>query len=258
MRIISLNVNGIRSAANKGFFTWLEQQDADVICLQEVRANEEQLTDTMFKPHGYKCYFYSAAQKGYSGVAIYSKREPDSLKKGLGWSIADTEARYIEAVFGKLHIASVYLPSGTSGDARQTIKYEFLDNYHEVLKQQISSKKSYIICGDWNIAHKNIDIKNWRSNQEHSGFLPEERAWLDKVFYETGFIDAYRQTNPEKVQYTWWSNRGQAWANNTGWRIDYHVITPDLINTITHTDVYREQKFSDHAPLIIDYAVDKL
>lgn len=255
MRVISVNVNGIRSAANKGFFTWLEQQNADVICLQEVRAQESQLTDAIFSPYGYKRYFYDAVQKGYSGVAIYSKREPDDVKKGLGWDSADMEGRYIEAVFGKLHIASTYLPSGTSGEARQAVKYAFLENYFEILRQQLATKHQYIICGDWNIAHKNIDLKNWRSNQEHSGFLPQERAWLDKVFYETGFIDAYRHVNPETVQYTWWSNRGQAWANNTGWRIDYHVVTPDLAGTITNTSVYREQKFSDHAPLIIDYDI---
>ncbi|HSX19909.1 MAG TPA: exodeoxyribonuclease III [Gammaproteobacteria bacterium] len=255
MRVISVNVNGIRSAANKGFFTWLEQQNADVVCLQEVRANEEQLTDKIFNPHGYKRYFFCATQKGYSGVAIYSKREPDNLRTGLGWDIADDEGRYIEAQFGDLNIASVYLPSGTSGDARQAVKYTFLDNYLEVLKQQIANKKQYILCGDWNIAHKNLDLKNWRSNQDNSGFLPQERAWLDVLFDQVGFVDAYRKVNPEKEQYTWWSNRGQAWANNTGWRIDYHIVTPGLVDKITHTHVYREQKFSDHAPLIIDYAI---
>lgn len=255
MRVISVNVNGIRSAATKGFFHWLEKQNADVVCLQEVRANEEQLTDQIFNPHGFQRYFYCATQKGYSGVAIYSKHAPDGIRKGLGWDVADQEARYIEINFGNLHIASVYLPSGTSGDARQAIKYQFLDQYIEILKQQIQSNKQYILCGDWNIAHKNIDLKNWRSNQENSGFLPEERAWLDKLFGEVGFVDAFRHVNPEKVQYTWWSNRGQAWANNVGWRIDYQIITPNLANKINHTDVYREEKFSDHAPLIIDYAI---
>lgn len=256
MRVISVNVNGIRSAANKGFFAWLDQQNADVICLQEVRAQDEQLTDQLFNPHGYKRYTHVATtKKGYSGVAIYSKREPDNIKIGLGWDVADQEGRYIEATFGKLHIASIYLPSGTSGDERQAIKYEFLDHYIEVLKQQLSTKEDFIICGDWNIAHKNIDLKNWRSNQDKSGFLPEERAWLDKVFGDVGFVDAFRHANPEKVAYTWWSNRGQAWANDTGWRIDYHVVTPSIASKITHSSVYREQKFSDHAPLIMDYAI---
>lgn len=255
MRVISANVNGIRSAATKGFFSWLTLQQADVVCLQEVRATEEQLTDQIFHPQGYKRYFYAAAQKGYSGVAIYSKREPDNIRKGLGWDVADQEARYIEINFGSLHIASVYLPSGTSGDERQAVKYAFLDKYLDVLKQQLISNKQYIVCGDWNIAHKNIDLKNWRANQDNSGFLPEERAWLDKLFYEVGFVDAYRHVNPNKEQYTWWSNRGRAWANNVGWRIDYQIITPSLADKIAFTDVYREQKFSDHAPLIIDYAI---
>lgn len=255
MRVISVNVNGIRSAATKGFFSWLQAANADVVCLQEVRAEESQLTNEIFKPAGFKRYFYSASKKGYSGVAIYSKIEPDDLKVGLGWDIADNEGRYIEATFGKLHIASLYMPSGTSGTERQTIKFDFLDKYLEVLKQQISTKQDFIICGDWNIAHRNIDLKNWRSNQDTSGFLPAERAWLDTVFEKVGFVDAYRHSNPDKVQYTWWSNRGKSWDNNTGWRIDYHVVTPTLATKITNTEVYRTQKFSDHAPLIIDYAI---
>jgi exodeoxyribonuclease-3 len=255
MRVITMNVNGIRSAATKGLFDWLQHQNADVICLQEVRAHESQLTDKMFSPPGYFRYFCCANKKGYSGVAIYSKIEPDNVITGLGWESADTEARYIEAQFGNLHIASVYLPSGTSGEERQKIKYDFLDRYIEILKDQIKNNNQYILCGDWNIAHKNIDLKNWRSNQENSGFLPAERAWLDQLFDEVGFVDAYRYANPEKVQYTWWSHRGQAWANNTGWRKDYQIISPTLANKITHTDVYRDQKFSDHAPLIIDYSI---
>ncbi len=256
MRVITINVNGIRSAATKGFFTWLEQQNADVVCLQEVRAQEEQLTDKIFHPLGYHCYFSHAQKKGYSGVALYCKTKPDQIISKLGWAVADDEARYIEAVFGSLHIASLYLPSGTSGDERQQIKYAFLDHYFDVLKKNINSNDQYILCGDWNIAHKNIDLKNWRSNQENSGFLPEERAWLDRVFDEVGFVDAYRYANPEKVQYTWWSNRGQSWANNTGWRIDYQIISPDLASKIKYTEVYRDQKFSDHAPLIIDYGIN--
>ncbi len=255
MRVISINVNGIRSAATKGFFSWLQEINADVICMQEVRAEEEQLTKEVFHPAGYTKYFYSAQKKGYSGVAIYSKIEPDNIKVGLGWDTADDEGRYIEAQFNKVNIASLYLPSGTSGDHRQTIKYDFLDKYLAVLKQQINCGKEFIICGDWNIAHRKIDLKNWRGNQKNSGFLPEERAWLDVVFDEVGFIDAFRHKNPDKEQYTWWSNRGKAWENNTGWRIDYQIITPNMAQKITNADVYREQKFSDHAPLIIDYAI---
>lgn len=255
MRVITMNVNGIRSAASKGLFDWLQHQNTDVICLQEVRAQESQLTDKIFNPPGYFRYFYCADKKGYSGVAIYSKIKPDKVVSGLGWESADAEARYIEAQFGNLHIASVYLPSGTSGEDRQKIKYDFLNRYMEILKNQINNENQYILCGDWNIAHKNIDLKNWRSNKEKSGFLPEERAWLDKLFDEVGFVDAYRYVNPDKIQYTWWSNRGQAWANNTGWRIDYQIISPALANKIMHAYVYRDQKFSDHAPLIIDYSI---
>lgn len=250
-----MNVNGIRSAANKGFFEWLAQQNADVVCLQEIRAQEPQLTDKIFHPEGFHSYFCCATQKGYSGVAIYSKKKPDNIITSLGWEVADQEGRYIEAQYGNVRIASVYLPSGTSGDARQQIKYEFLDQYLNILKNQIKHKSQYILCGDWNIAHKNIDLKNWRNNQKNSGFLPAERAWLDTLFNDVGFVDAYRYFNPEKVQYTWWSHRGQAWANNTGWRIDYQIISPALANKITYTDVYRTHKFSDHAPLIIDYSI---
>lgn len=255
MRVISANVNGIRSAAKKGFFAWVAQQNADVLCLQETRAHLEQLTDQLFFPKDYHSYFYSADKKGYSGVAIYCKQKPDYIQEGLGWECADSEGRYLELGFGNLHIASVYLPSGTSGDERQAIKYDFMRRYEKILLQQLNSTKEYILCGDWNIAHRNIDIKNWRSNQKHSGFLPEERAWLDKLFDEIGLVDAFRYANPDKVQYTWWSNRGRAWENNTGWRIDYQIITPNLASKIANSDVYREQKFSDHAPLIIDYDI---
>lgn len=253
MRIITANVNGIRSAATKGFFTWLQQQNAEVICLQEVRAAEAQLTDAIYRPEGYHCYFSAVEKKGYSGVAIYSKQKPDEIIHGLGWDHCDTEGRYLEARFGKLSVASIYLPSGTSGDERQAVKYHFLDNYLEILKNQIKDNRQYILCGDFNIAHTNMDIKNWKSNQKNSGFLPEERAWLDKLFDHVGFVDAYRYFNPEKVEYTWWSNRAGAWRNNVGWRIDYHIITPELADKIQYTEIYRTEKFSDHAPLIIDY-----
>jgi exodeoxyribonuclease-3 len=256
MRIISANVNGIRSAASKGFFSWLEKQNADVICLQEVRAAEPQLTDKIFHPEGYHAYFSAVEKKGYSGVAIYSKREPDKIVHGLGWDSANTEGRYLEARYGDLCIASLYMPSGTSGDERQAVKYDFMDQYLKVLKKQIKDSKEYIICGDWNIAHKNIDLKNWKANQKNSGFLPEERAWLDNLFDNVGFVDAFRHANPEKVQYTWWSNRSKAaWTNNVGWRIDYHIITPGLASKIKHSDVYTGEKFSDHAPVIIDYKI---
>lgn len=254
MRVISLNVNGIRSAAKKGFFSWMTKQDADVVCLQEVRAHDHQLNDEIFQPKGYVQYSFPAQKPGYSGVSIYCKQEPKIITQGLGWEVADEEGRYIEADFGKICIASLYMPSGTSGDARQAVKYEFMDHYIEILKKQRASKKHYIICGDWNIAHKTMDLKNWRGNQKSSGFLPEERAWMDVIMDEIGFVDAFRYLHPTKEQYTWWSARSKtAWENNIGWRIDYQIISPELAKKISAASVYREQKFSDHAPVIVDY-----
>lgn len=254
MKIITLNANGIRSAANKGFFNWMLEQQPDVVCLQETKAQEHQLGELM-RPNGYHAYFFDAEKKGYSGVAIYSRQKPDNVITGLGWQTADTEGRYIQADFGQLSVASLYMPSGSSGEERQAIKFEFLDHYEKVLQQQLQQKRDFIICGDWNIAHKNIDIKNWRGNQKNSGFLPEERAWLDKIFDEWGWVDAFRMVNQEADKYTWWSNRGQAWAKNVGWRIDYQVVTPSLKNKIQSTVIYKEQRFSDHAPLIMEYAI---
>jgi exodeoxyribonuclease-3 len=253
MRVITLNLNGIRSAIKKGFAEWLLQQNADVVCLQELKAQEPQLADEIFRPLGYHCYFHCAEKKGYSGVALYSKQKSVSVKIGLGWSEADQEGRYVEADFGSYAVASLYLPSGTSGDHRQTIKYDFLKRYAVYLKELRQQPKEFIICGDWNIAHKQIDLKNWRGNQKNSGFLPEERAWMDELFNSLGYIDAFRQINQEPEQYTWWSNRGQAWAKNVGWRIDYQVVTPGLKGKIKAVCIYKEQRFSDHAPLIIDY-----
>lgn len=255
MRVITANVNGIRSAASKGFFTWLQQQNADVICLQEIKAAESQLTDKLYHPTGYHAFFSSVEKKGYSGVAIYCKQKPDAIIHHLGWEIADTEGRYLEVSFGDLHVASLYLPSGTSGDARQAVKFDFLNKYLPILKQQLKNKQQYILCGDWNIAHKNIDLKNWKSNQKNSGFLPEERAWLDILFEQTGYIDAYRYIHPDKIEYTWWSHRARARENNVGWRIDYQVVTPLLADKIQRAEIYNQEIFSDHAPLIIDYAL---
>jgi exodeoxyribonuclease III len=255
MRVISVNVNGIRSAQRKGFFEWLKSTEADVICLQEVRAQADQLTDPMFCPEPYHCYYVEAQKKGYSGVAIYTLKKPDSIKQGLGYTLADEEGRYIEVDFGHLRIVSLYLPSGTSGEGRQQEKYAFMDHFTPLLKKWVKAPQEMIICGDWNIAHKIIDIKNWKTNQKNSGFLPEERAWLDTVFDEIGWVDAFRVVNHEPDQYTWWSNRGRAWDNNVGWRIDYQVTTPGLRDKIKRAEIYRAEKFSDHAPLIIDYSL---
>jgi exodeoxyribonuclease III len=253
MRIITVNLNGIRAAAKKGFFDWLAQQDADVVCLQETKAQEHQLTDSQFHPAGYHCYYHDAEKKGYSGVALYARQEPQEIIKGIGWTDIDSEGRYLEARFPHVNIVSLYLPSGTSGTHRQEIKVSFMERFMPYLRELQAGPQEYIICGDWNIAHKKIDLKNWRSNQTHSGFLPEERAWMDELFGAVGFVDAFRVVNQEAEQYTWWSHRGRAWDNNTGWRIDYQVITPGLKEKVKSATIYKEQRFSDHAPLIIDY-----
>lgn len=255
MRIMTANLNGIRSAGRKGFFTWLEKQKADIVCLQETKAQLHQLTDPMYTPKGYHCYYFDAEKKGYSGVAIYTKKEPKLVTTGLGFDCADTEGRYLQIDFDKLSVASLYLPSGTSGDERQNLKYEFLGHYQDFLKSMRRKRREYIVCGDFNIAHKKIDIKNWRGNQKNSGFLPEEREWMDHIFDNIGYVDAFREVNQDPDQYTWWSNRGNAYANNVGWRIDYHVVTPGLKDKIKNVSIYKKEKFSDHAPLIIDYAI---
>lgn len=254
MRIITLNVNGIRSAAKKGLFIWLADQQADFICLQETKAQLEQLTDPIFYPQGYDYHYFSAQKPGYSGVALYTKHTPDKVITGLGWECADNEGRYVQADFGKFSIASIYLPSGSSGPERQAHKFEFMMRYMKILKELIQQDRHIIICGDWNIAHRQIDLKNWRGNQKNSGFLPEERAWMEELFDSVGFVDAFRVINPEPDQYTWWSNRGQAWAKNVGWRIDYQIISPLLRDAVKSVAIYKDQRFSDHAPLIIDYS----
>ena len=253
MRVISINVNGIRAAHRKNFFIWLQKQDADIVCVQETKAQVEQLTEEIIKPKGYYSYFNDALKKGYSGVAIYSRIEPDKIIDKIGWREADDEGRYLQANFGKLSIVSLYLPSGSSSEERQIIKFDFLDRFISVLKKMRRQKREYIICGDWNIAHKKIDIKNWKGNQKNSGFLPEERSWMDNLFNKLGMVDSFRVANQEAEQYTWWSNRGQAWAKNVGWRIDYQIVTPGLKDKIRTASIYKDERFSDHAPLIIDY-----
>ncbi|SMF94147.1 exodeoxyribonuclease-3 [Methylomagnum ishizawai] len=253
MRIVTLNANGIRSAARKGFFDWLPHQSADVVCLQETKAHIHQLDDPLYWPEDFHCYYLDADKKGYSGVAIYARHPPDMLVRGLGWPDMDAEGRYLEARFGDLSVVSVYLPSGSSSAERQAVKFTFLDRFLPHLRECAAKGHHYILCGDWNIAHKPIDLKNWRSNQKNSGFLPEERAWLDTVFERDGWVDAFRHANPQPDQYTWWSNRGQAWAKNVGWRIDYQVVSPGLRAAIRAVAIYKDQRFSDHAPLIIDY-----
>lgn len=257
MRIITANLNGIRSAARKGFLQWVEKQAADVICVQELKAQATDLDDTNLHLPGYHFYYHCAEKKGYSGVGIYTKHKPKKVVTGLGWDIADTEGRYVAVDLGGVWVASLYLPSGTSSEERQAVKYEFLDHYERYLKKLDKNKHAYILCGDWNIAHKPIDLKNWKSNQKNSGFLPEERAWLDKFLGEMGFVDAFREVDKTAEQYTWWSYRGQAWAKNVGWRIDYQMVTPNLKDSIKSAHIYKDERFSDHAPLVMDYDLKK-
>lgn len=253
MKIISLNVNGIRASHRKGLFDWLETQKPDVICFQETKAQMAELGTENFEMPGYVHYFNDAKKKGYSGVGIYCRQQPDQIITRLGWSHADDEGRYIQADFGNLSVVSLYMPSGSSKDERQQIKFDFMERYEKILKKQIKSNRDFIICGDWNIVHKEIDIKNFKANQKNSGCLPEERAWLDHVFNQIGFVDAFRVVNQEADQYTWWSNRGRAWENNVGWRIDYQIVSSSLADCVQRASIYKQQRFSDHAPLIVDY-----
>ncbi len=255
MRIISLNANGIRSAASKGVFDWLRTQHADVVCLQETKAQEDQLDDPMFRPDGHHCFYRDASsKKGYSGVAIYARREPDAVLTELGWDAFDSEGRYIEARFGNLSVVSLYVPSGSSGDERQQFKFKVMEWLMPIFDAWLASGRDYILCGDWNIVHTEKDIRNWRSNQKNSGCLPEERAWLDRLFQQRGWVDSFRVLKPDAVEYTWWSNRGQARANNVGWRIDYQIVSPALRARLAGCSIYRDQRFSDHAPYVVDYA----
>ena len=250
---MTLNANGIRAAARKGFFEWLRRQDADVVCIQETKAQEDQLTDDCFRPVGYHCFYEDAVKKGYSGTAVYSKQKPDKVIRGFGLQESDDEGRYLEVRLGKLSVVSVYLPSGSSGDHRQEAKYRFLDAFTPHLQSLVRRRSETILCGDWNIAHKEIDLKNWRANRKNSGFLPEERQWMDELFGTHRYVDAFREVNTQVDQYTWWSNRGRAWDNNVGWRLDYQVVTPGLRSRVLSAEIYKDERFSDHAPLTMDY-----
>ena len=255
MRIITLNCNGIRAAARKGFFNWLATVDADIVCLQETKAQIDQLTDPIFHPDNFHSYYFDADKKGYAGTALYCRAKPLNITKGLGFEIADSEGRYLQADFNGLSVASLYLPSGSAGEERQARKVAFMGQFMQHMKMLRNDDREYIICGDWNICHKEIDLKNWKANKKNSGFLPEERQWLDELYYELGFIDAFRMVNQDADQYSWWSNRGQARAKNVGWRLDYHVISPGLQDKVISAEIYTAQNFSDHAPVILDYNI---
>lgn len=263
LRVVSINVNGLRSAAKKGFFDWLATSDADVVCIQESRISHEQWTDE-FRPAGWHTHLFAAQKAGYAGTAIYSRLPFKSIQDGLGFELADTQGRFIKAEFDiqgidyPVFIASLYLPSGSSGDEAQARKDLFLDEYKQILKRWRDDNQSIIICGDYNIVHKKIDIKNWSGNQKASGCLPHERAWLDYIYDELGYVDTFRHVRAdEPFLYSWWSNRGQARAKNVGWRIDYQACSPDWRARAVGAWVYRDSWFSDHAPVVIDYDLTK-
>jgi len=255
LRIITLNLNGIRSAVKKGFLPWLAAQDADVVCLQELKAKDHDLDDLLREPAGLQAFYHCAERPGYSGVALYARQVPDRVVEGLGNPEFDAEGRYLRADFGKLSVISLYLPSGSSSEERQVVKFRFMDYFLPHMAELRAEGREIVVCGDWNIAHQEIDLKNWKSNQKNSGFLPEERAWLSRLFAEQGWVDVYRRLYPEATgeAYTWWSNRGQAWAKNVGWRLDYQLATPGVAALARTAAVYKEQRFSDHAPLTIEY-----
>jgi len=260
LRITSINVNGIRSAFRKGLADWLAQTRPDIACLQEIKIQDADLVDDLRHPDHYTGHFHHAEKKGYSGVGLYTLRPADAVTAGMDNQEFDAEGRILRADWPELTVISAYLPSGSSGDPRQEAKYRFLDHYQAwldgLMREHHDTGREFIICGDWNIAHQEIDLKNWKGNLKNSGFLPEERAWMTQLFDQHGWVDVYRQLYPDTTgeAYTWWSNRGQAWAKNVGWRIDYHIATPGIATQARDARVYKDQRFSDHAPLTIDYA----
>lgn len=255
LRIITLNLNGIRSAWRKGLLPWLAAQNADIICVQEIKAHYVDLGEEMKTPAGLHTYYRCAEKKGYSGVGLWSRRKPDRVLDLLGSAEFDREGRYLCADFGHLSVVSLYQPSGSSSEQRQEAKFRFMDFIYPRLVELAASGRDVIVCGDWNIAHQEIDLRNWRGNRRNSGFLPEERAWISRLLNDAGWCDVYRKLHPDTTgdAYTWWSNRGQAWANNVGWRLDYQLATVAIADRARRAAVYKEQRFSDHAPLSIDY-----
>ncbi len=254
LRVTTFNANGIRAAARKGFFAWLASESPDVLCIQETKAQEHQVPPEALALSEYRrVAFVDAEKRGYSGVAIYSKREPDAIVRGLGMDDLDREGRFVRMDFGALSIGSLYVPSGTSGEVRQNVKYGFLDRYLVRLAEMREDGRSYILCGDYNIAHREIDTFDSVANARITGFLPEERAWMDAVVDELGWIDAFREIDREPRRYTWWSNFQGAFERNRGWRIDYQLVTPDVGATVRAARIERSPRFSDHAPLTIDY-----
>ncbi|MBS0303513.1 exodeoxyribonuclease III [Ottowia sp.] len=257
-KLTSLNLNGIRSAATKGVETWLEAHAPDCICVQEIKAQQSDLAGRFEQLAGMRGHFHLAEKKGYAGVGIYTRHTPSDVITGFGMAEFDAEGRYVEARFDtprrKFSVISCYFPSGSSGPERQQAKFRFLDGFYPVL-QRLKAEREFILCGDVNIAHQQIDLKNWKSNQKNSGFLPEERAWMTRVLTDGGLVDVYRRLQPDATDaaYTWWSNRGQAYAKNVGWRLDYHLATPAVADKARREAIYKDQKFSDHAPITVEY-----
>lgn len=252
MRIISYNVNGIRAAIRKGFLDWLETEPADVICVQETKAMKENVDHQLFTDLGFNQYWYSAEKKGYSGVAVFSKIKPEEVYYGNGYMQSDAEGRVLRLDYGATTLINAYFPSGTSGDIRQTYKYQWLEEFVEYLEELRKERPRLIVCGDYNIAHKEIDIHDPVRNKKTSGFLPEERQWMDRFLEKHDFVDAFRQINKEPHQYSWWSVRANARANNKGWRIDYINTTENLRESITDARIMPDVKHSDHCPVYVD------
>jgi exodeoxyribonuclease-3 len=262
-KLTSLNLNGIRSAASKGLEAWLAKTSPDCICVQEVKAQADDVRGRFEELAGLKGHFHFAQKKGYSGVAAYSRREPSDVVTGFGSTEFDAEGRYVELRFDtpqrRFSVISAYFPSGSSGEERQQAKFRFLAEFEPHLAR-LKGEREFVLCGDVNIAHKEQDLKNWRSNQKNSGFLPEERAWMTRLLSGHGIVDVYRHLQPDATDtsYTWWSNRGQAYANNVGWRLDYHLATPAIGQLARRESIYRQEKFSDHAPITVDYELGGL
>lgn len=252
MKIVSYNVNGIRAAISKGFFEWLEKEDPDVLCLQETKAQPDQIDLISFQELGYNYHIlHSAEKKGYSGVAIFSKAKPDKYTIGINNPKFDSEGRVVRADFGDITVVCAYFPSGTTGDVRQAVKMEFLNVITNYLLELRKECPNLVICGDYNICHKPIDINHPERHQKTSGFLPEEREWFDR-FIDLGFVDSFRKFNQEPNQYSWWSFRAGARAKNLGWRIDYHIVTESLENRLKNAFIQQEIAFSDHSPVGVE------
>ena len=255
-RLVSLNLNGIRSAANKGFVEWAQGVGADCMGVQEVRAQQADVAGRFDRLGPLNGHFHFAERKGYAGVGLYTRHEPSDVSTGFGDAEFDAEGRYVEARYDtpkrRFSVVSCYFPSGSSGEERQAAKFRFLERLYPHL-MRLKAGREFILVGDVNIAHQEIDLKNWKSNQKNSGFLPEERAWMTGLLTHGGLVDVFRTLNTQAEQYTWWSNRGQAWAKNVGWRLDYHLATPGIAAKARREQIFLERRFSDHAPVIIDY-----